>query len=124
MSSILWDHEGPVADLIEGDVPAWIDQDITPCDLAAICQGGCASGAYMPAVTYRAAVVTMSEHGDDVLQFIEDVCGELPRVPKGESWSGIAVYFLSTAVELWASWIESELVDAIEAMEEEEEGGA
>tara|TARA_R100000278_G_scaffold120997_1_gene104023 strand:+ start:1915 stop:2310 length:396 start_codon:yes stop_codon:yes gene_type:complete len=124
MSSILWDHINmyeSVADLIEGGVPAWIDQGITPCDVAAICQGGCASGAYMPAVTYWQALETMSEHGNEVLQFIEDVYGELPRVPEGESWSGIAVYFLSTAVELWASGIEGELVDAIETMEEEDE---
>ena len=114
MSSILWDNINmyePVADLIEGDVPAWIDQGITPCDVAAICQGGCASGAYMPAVTYWQARETMSEHGDDVLQFIEDVRGELTSVPEGKSWSGIAVHFLSDAVELWASWIESELVN-------------
>lgn len=124
MSSILWDHINmyePVADLIEGGVPAWIDQGITPCDVAAICQGGCASGAYMPAVTYWQARETMSEHGDDVLQFIEDVRGELPSVPEGKSWSGIAVHFLSDAVELWASGIEGQLVDAIEAMNDEEE---
>jgi len=32
--------------------PAWIVNELTPYDLAAINQGGCASGAYMPAVTY------------------------------------------------------------------------
>lgn len=51
----LWNNEEPVADLgIE--VPRWIDQDISPNDIAAICQGGCASGAYMPAVTYYQAL--------------------------------------------------------------------
>ncbi len=81
--------------------PAWITQALSPCDIAAINQGGCASGAYMPAVTYHQAVETMSEHGDDVLQFIEDNHGELPTVPKGESWSGIAVFYLSFAVEMF-----------------------
>lgn len=83
--------------------PDWITEELTPYDLAAINQGGCASGAYMPAVTYHAARNTMAEHGDDVLQFIEDALGELPAVPDGESWSGIACFYLSYAVELFAS---------------------
>jgi len=100
------------------DVPAWIEQDISAYDVAAINQGGCSSGAYMPAVTYHKASQIMANHGDDVLQYIEDSLGELPTVPKGESWSGIAVFFLSYAVELWASSIEEELSEAIDNMEE------
>lgn len=84
------------------DVPAWIDQNIESDQVQAIFEGGCASGAYMPAVTYYDARETMNEHGDNVLQFIQDYLGELPSVPDGESWSGIAVFFLSYAVELWA----------------------
>jgi len=94
-----WEDERPCSGDI--DVPAWINQDITPCDLESIVQGGCASGAYMPAVTYYDALRTMHEHGDAVLQYIEDIRGELPEV-FGMSWSGIACLFLSTAVELWA----------------------
>lgn len=112
----IWDCEALVSDLLEGDVPRWIEQDITPSTVASICQGGCASGAYMPAVTYYQARETMGEHGDAVLQYIEDQMGELPAVPKGESWSGIAVFYLSVAVELWASGTLSEL----EALEIEE----
>ena len=41
-------------------------------------------------------------------------------MPSGESWSGIAVYFLSCAMELWASCILEELTRAIEEREEEE----
>jgi hypothetical protein len=52
--------------------PEWITQALSPYDIAAINQGGCASGAYMPAVTYHAAALTMSDHGDDVLQYIQD----------------------------------------------------
>lgn len=84
------------------DVPAWISQDVTTYDVAAISHGGCASGAYMPAVMYREARETMDEHGDDVLQFIEDHADELPAPARGESWSGVAVHYLSAAVELWA----------------------
>lgn len=105
----IWDCEKPVAELLDCDVPRWIDQDIDAATIASICQGGCASGAYMPAVTYYQARETMGEHGDDVLQYIEDQMGELPAVPSGESWSGIAVFFLSVAVELWASATLSEL---------------
>ena len=79
--------------------PKWITQPLSPYDLAAINQGGCESGAYMPAVTYHQAKETMSEHGDDVLDFIEQSWGELPEVPKGTSWSGITVFYLSMAVE-------------------------
>jgi len=110
----LWEYENPVTDY-DIDVPAWIDQDISPCDVAAIMQGGCASGAYMPAVTYYTASQTMATHGDEVLDFIQDSIGELPTPPQDISWSGLAVFYLSYAVELWASGIEQELTDAIEA---------
>lgn len=84
------------------DVPAWIDQDITTADIAAINQGGCASGAYMTAVTYHKANAIMAEYGDDVLAYIEDAYGELPEVPAGTSWSGMAVFYLSVGVESFA----------------------
>lgn len=107
----LWNTETRINE-IEGldiDTPSWISQDISPNDVAAIVQGGCASGAYMPAVTYGAALATMSEHGDDVLQYIQDATGELPQPSADESWSGMACFYLSYAVELWASSIESDL---------------
>lgn len=97
------------------DIPAWMDQDIALTDIDAIYEGGCASGAYMPAVTYWQARETMSAHGDDVLTFIEDQYGDLPAVPRGESWSGIAVFYLSIAVELWASSVRDEVRAALDA---------
>ena len=116
--SILWNYDKPVADLVS--VPAFIEQDITGSDVAAIIQGGCASGAYMPAVTCYDAKQTMRWHGDEVLQYIEDCYGVVAQPATGESWSGIAVFYLSTAVELWASSVEDELTTAIEELEEEE----
>lgn len=113
----LYEYEQPIANL-DIDVPAWIEQDITGSDVAAICEGGCASGAYMPAVTYHKALETMGGHGDDVLQFIEDCTGELPAVPEGVSWAGLAVHYLSEAVELWAFSIEDEAESLIEEAEE------
>ena len=107
----LWNTETPISEIngLDIDIPAWIQQDISPYDVAAICHGGCASGAYMPAVTYHNALKVMSEDGDDVLQYIEDALGELPEPPKNTSWSGMACFYLSCAVELWASSVESEL---------------
>ena len=113
----LWNTESTVASL-DVDVPRWIDQDITCSDIAAIVQGGCASGAYMPAVTYHKALATMSEEGDEVLQYIEDAIGELPDVA-GQSWGQMACTYLSTAVELWASSVESEIDDILDAQEDE-----
>ena len=105
----IWDCEEPVSELLDCDIPRWIDQDIDPSTVISICQGGCASGAYMPAVTYHTALKTMGEHGDDVLQYVEDSHGELPSPNAGESWSGLAVFYLSCAVESWASATLSEL---------------
>lgn len=118
MNASLWDNDEPITDL-DIDVPAWIAQDITPADVAAIVQGGCASGAYMPAVTYHDALETMSEHGDDVLQYVHDGYGELPWPSDDMSWAGTAVHYLSCAVELWAGGAETEIQEALDAREVE-----
>ena len=83
--------------------PEWITEELDIADIQAVIQGGCSSGAYMPAVTYYQATKTMTEHGDEVLEYIEEVLGELPAPKPETSWSGMAVYYLSTAVELWCS---------------------
>ena len=105
----MWNCEERVADVLRDrvygggyHVPAWVDGDITPGTVAAICQGGCASGAYMPSVTYTTARDTMNQHGDDVLQYLQDRFGELPTPPDDVSWGGLAVFYLSAAVEEWA----------------------
>ena len=106
----LWEDENPVT-RFDIDVPQWIEQDISPNTLMAIEQGGCASGAYMPAVTYYDAKKTMGEHGDDVLQYIQDTYGELPKPQNDESWAGMAVHYMSVGVELWAGVTLQELRD-------------
>ena len=110
----MWNDETKICDY-EIEVPAWIDQDLSAQDIASIMQGGCASGAYMPAVTYCQASETMSKHGDDVLQLIQDSYGELPTIKSDESWSGIACFYMSIAVELWACQIGDELEAISEA---------
>lgn len=110
-STEAWDDDTAILmQTDEIEVPAWIDQDIDSNTVDSICQGGCASGAYMPAVTYWQALETMNDHGDDILTYIEDNMGQLPDV-SGESWSGMACKFVSCAVELWASSVQSEIED-------------
>jgi hypothetical protein len=99
---------------VEERTPGWIDEGLEYYDIESIQQGGCASGAYMPAVTYHQAIETMSEHGNQVLEYIEEQLGEIPQPKKGESWSGIAVFYLSYAVELWASSFDLDEVDTDE----------
>ena len=95
-------------------IPDWIEQDITVHQVAAIIDGGCDSGAYMPAVNYPpfGAGQTMAEHGNEVLEFIEDH-SELPQIEAGASWSGIACIFLSHAVELWCAMHEDKIASAL-----------
>lgn len=95
---------------MEYQQPAWITKPLSPYDIAAINQGGCASGAYMPAVTYWDASVTMAEHGDAVLDYIEEHYGSIPKPADCESWSGMACFYLSFAVELFA-FIHEDLAD-------------
>ena len=107
--------EQEINEAIEDSRPKWVDEGMEIEDIQAINQGGCSSGAYMPAVTYHQALETMSEHGNDVLQYLQDQYGELPRPRDDESWRGIAVHYLSCAVERWASGLEElceELDDA------------
>jgi len=110
----VWNCETDVTSF-DIDVPAWIDQDISAYDVAAIVQGDCSSGAYMPAVTYHQALETMAKYGDDVLNYIDDILGEVPQPdPASSLWSGMACFYLSLAVELWASSIVEELEAAID----------
>ena len=124
---LIWNHDDPISELTMAGrnpgVPRWIDQDITPATVAAILQGGCNSGAYMPAVTYHLALSTMQQHGDSedgVLQYLEDNLGEIPTPPAGVdalSWGGLACMYVSTAVELWAASVEDELLLAFTTIE-------
>lgn len=85
------------------DRPDWIEDAFAEVgDLEAIVHGGCASGAYMPAVTYYKARETMSIYGDDVLESIDDYLADVGVSLEGESWSGVCCMLLSIAVEQWA----------------------
>jgi hypothetical protein len=105
----IWNCETPVAELLNIRVPEWIEQDICAMTIASICNGGCASGSYMPAVTYHIASREMAQHGDAVLDYILDYLGDIPAPDKNESWTGMACFYLSTAVELWAGDVMGQL---------------
>ena len=80
-------------------------------EMKAIQQGGCASGAYMPAVTYHTALDTMSLYGDEITEYLIDNLGELPTTRQPQSWSQLAVFYASYAVELWVSQFNLDDVD-------------
>jgi len=109
MGKTIKDFEDTLINDLELDVPRWIEQDIDVNDVRAIIQGGCASGAYMPAVTYYQALKTMSEYGDEVLETLEGL--DFGSDFLGLSWSGMACHILSAAVEQWACAIEDELAE-------------
>ena len=96
-------------------VPAWIEPDITCYDIAGICQDGCASGAYMPAVIYHKAVYTMAEHSDEIFDVIEQALDSaldvLKRGKDDATWRHMAVAFVSFAVESWAHCVHAQLVE-------------
>lgn len=117
----LWDDGRDLADDLDIELPAWIEACgiSTPYNVAAIAQGGCASGACMPAVEYYRAAKIMAEHGDDVLDYIQDRHGELPAIRDDESWGGIAVHFLSYAVDTWAAIMADDLPDVVREHEED-----
>ncbi len=90
------------------------------CTIKDLCRGGCQSGAYMPACTYATAMDTMSEHGDEVFDYIELMYGEIPMPEPTDfrrgQWSGLACWYLSLAVELWANTVECQ-IDTADEME-------
>lgn len=105
----IWNCETPVSELLNIKQPEWIAYELSAMDIASICNGGCASGSYMPAVTYHLAMREMAIHGDSVMDYILDHLGDIPPADKNESWSGMACFYLSTAVELWAGDIMGQL---------------
>lgn len=80
-------------------------QSLDLYDIKAIIQGGCESGAYMPAVTYYTALETMNKYSKAVEQELEasgiGEFGDTPVLDSENTWSSLAVYYVSLAVELW-----------------------
>ena len=99
-------------EFIEANLPAWIEPDSFEdlIDLRDLQHGGCASGCYMPAVTYRKALATMAEYGDDIFDYIENSCLSVQDCAGSDGWAQMACNLVSAAVELWAS----EMIDRLE----------
>lgn len=70
-------------------------------ELQAILQGGCASGAYMPAVTYFSALECMNEHYEEIEEILNDYCDQYVFDPQSQSWASFATELVSAAVEIW-----------------------
>lgn len=108
-------QQSPAADWVT--VPAWIDQGITVSDAIAIVEGGCESGAYMPAVTYHKALATLLAHEGEILDSIEDMSDAPPVEAAAEGCESIqtlAVRLVSAAVERWAVDAVDQVADALD----------
>ena len=87
-------------------VPAWIEDSLTLGDIPEISTHGCASGVYMPAVTYYDARRTMWQYGDEITDFISghgDIsCAEIMQnAEAAHDYSLMCAALVSYAVELW-----------------------
>lgn len=103
-------------------VPSFLNSEefgiISPYDVAAILQGGCNSGAWMPAVTYSTATKILDKHEDEILNLIEG-CGPFSFDPGKDSLGGFRCKLVSCAVEAWCSAVESLLEESLEAIQPE-----
>ena len=91
-------------------VPEWIEADRftmdhtqAVCSLRDLIRGGCASGCYMPACEYSTATKTMSDHGSEVNEYVQECFGEIPAMEGEYSHAQYCCHVLCIAVELWAS---------------------
>ena len=80
-------------------------------DLQAIEQGGCESGAYMPAVTYYTAKNIMVEYHSEIENIVSDVVDHFMFNPAIDGFDGFCVEIVSIAVECWVSRFNLEGVD-------------
>ena len=126
VNALLRDDHEPIRGRYDIALPSWISPDISPATIVAIIQGGldrtgldCTvvtvkglderhawSATTHPAQSTANAISVMNEHGDDILEYIDDVLGYVPAASPHAwtrlSWGDMAVHYLSTAVELWA----------------------
>jgi hypothetical protein len=75
-------------------------------DIEAVRQGGCASGAYMPAVTYCIAAECMYKFGHEIVEYLDQQgygteCEFLQLNPQEDTYAGWCVKVVSAAVEEW-----------------------
>jgi hypothetical protein len=99
------------------DVPMWMKNPDTGdfptvADIQAILEGGCDSGAWMPAVTYYDAKRIMAEHGDEICEYLDEcVFGNAELKLSDETWGNFCVRMLSAAIERKAALMRYRLED-------------
>lgn len=96
--------------------PEWI-MPVDSETIREIAVYGCASGCYMPAVTYSTAKQTMQEHGESVVTYLEDTGYSFTFDPTEHSWAGFCCDVLSAAVEHWA-YLTLQLIEELEQDDE------
>ena len=100
---------------IEGQPSFIVAMQAIDClgDIQAIQQGGCASGAYMPAVTYYTAKEVLLEHENEILSLINEhhYTNEITFDMQNETIGQFAVNLVSMAVELWCQQFDLDGVD-------------
>jgi len=83
-------------------------------ELVAIYEGGCASGAYMPAVTYHIALSCMNECATSVEDMLEDSYqSEITFDFSSGGWVNLASDMCSRAVEAYVSQF-SDIIDVLQ----------
>jgi len=84
---------------LEEEKPDWLG-NVTLDVVIAIAVHGCNYYGYMHACEYENANGVMKEYGDEVLEYLEDACDNIPT-PKGTPWNGFASFYLTYAADLW-----------------------
>jgi len=103
------------------ETPRWIDGPLDLDTVIAVCEGGCASGAYMPAVEYNKALFAMEKYSNEILDYIEndhgltfrDLALNYAGVKDSGSWMGFTCYILSVAVEYYCRDVVNEIQAAL-----------
>jgi hypothetical protein len=118
----LYDYLETTLKDLKVDYPEWIDdKTFNTYQVGGIIEGGCSSGAFMPAVYYTNALKVMNKHGNDVFDYLTTWLDKLPRPPKDQSWSGLASFYLCFAIDHWAHNHELEILNALKEHYDEEE---
>jgi len=104
------------------EVPEWIrGDDIDTAAVAAIVEGGCASGAWMPAVTYHMARETICKYSDAIDKYLAgsgiDLAEHLTLKPN-QAIDCLLCDIVSLAVEQWTA----EVFDIVETFLDDEGG--
>ena len=105
LDSFLYDTEN------QPDFLCYMGEIDSLAEISAILHGGCASGAYMPAVTYHTAKACLFEMHDS----IEDWAGDMEIVfnPLEDSVASFAALLCSAAVENWC-YQHSEILENVD----------